>query len=86
MEMPDLTEKTLMPIEKRSGNFRGEVPIHSGGIMKKLTLEQCLERAYQYGVKNGGAALHAAVPRVRNLPMVLEKLREIVEGVVDEHN
>ena len=54
--------------------------------MKKPTLEQCLELAYQYGVKNGGAALHAAVPRVRNLPMTLEKLREIVEGVIDEHN
>ena len=75
-----------MPLEKRSGNFREEVPIRSGGNMKKLTLEQCLELAYQYGVKNGGAALHAAVPRVRNLPMVLEKLRETVEGAVYEHN
>ena len=76
----------LMPLEKRSGNFREEVPICSGGNMKKLTLAQCLERAYQYGAKNGGAALHAAVPRVLNLPVVLEKLREIVEGAVDEHN
>ena len=75
-----------MTLEKRSGNFREEVPIRSGGIMKRPTLEQCLERAYQYGVRNGGVALHAAVPRVRNLPMVLEKLREIVEEVADERN
>ena len=71
---------------KDGGNFAEDVPMRLGGSMKEkeLTLEQCLELAYQYGVANGGAALHAVEPCIQNLTWVLKKLREIGEGASNE--
>ena len=52
--------------------------------MERFTLEQCLERAYQYGLKSGDLALHAVEPRVQDLSKVLEMLNEITAEAADE--
>ena len=54
--------------------------------MEKLTINQYLELAYQYGEHGNLTAPHAVSPRVQNLPVVLAKLREIVEEVTNERN
>lgn len=49
--------------------------------MKEQDLETSLKRAYEYSDGGRTECLHVASPRILNVPVAMEKLREISKEV-----